>query len=85
MSMFDENWRRRRRDPFDFFGVDDEFDQMFRKMEDMMNRMFGDINSDWIKPGSSFIHGYNIHIGPDGKPRIEQFGNRPIKNSEGEH
>lgn len=86
MSMFDDDWRkRRRRDPFDFFGIDDEFDRIFREMEHMMNRMFRDFDSNWIKPGSSFIHGFNIHFGSDGKPHIEQFGNRPLKNSDGKH
>jgi len=76
--------QKRRRNPFDFFGIDDEFDRIFRDMERMMSRMFRDFDYNWIKPGSSFIHGFNIHVGPDGKPHIEQFGNRPLKKSDGE-
>ena len=84
MSMIDDEWRkRRRRDPFNFFGIDDEFDRIFREMEHMMNRMFRDFDSNWIRPGSSFIHGFNIHFGSDGKPHIDQFGHRPVKTSEG--
>ncbi|HEX08357.1 MAG TPA: Hsp20/alpha crystallin family protein [Thermoplasmatales archaeon] len=30
------------------------------------------------------VHGFKIHIGPDGKPRIEDFGNRPIRTPDGE-
>lgn len=84
MNLFgDDEDRKRRRDPFDFFGIDDEFDRIFRDMKIMMNRMFRDFDSNWIKPGSSFVHGFNIYFGSDGKPHIEQFGNRPIKNSDG--
>jgi len=54
---------RKRRDPFDFFGMDDDFEQ--------------------IQPGKSFVHGFNFRIGPDGKTKIEEFGNRPKKLDEG--
>jgi len=84
MDFFNDDGKRRRKDPFDFFGIDDEFDRIFREMEHMMNRMFRDFDANWIKPGSSFIHGFNIHVGSDGKPHIEQFGNRPLKKSDGE-
>lgn len=77
MSSFDEKWRKRRRgNPFDFFGLP--------IVTFMMNLMFRDFGSNWMKPGSSFFHGFNIHFGSDGNPHIEQFGNRPLKNSEGE-
>ncbi|MDH7517560.1 MAG: Hsp20/alpha crystallin family protein [Candidatus Thermoplasmatota archaeon] len=86
MSLFDDDagWRRRK-NPFDFFDTDDEFERISRQIEHIMNRIFREFNYNWIKPGSSFIHGFNIHIGPDGRPHIEQFGNRPLKKSDGEH
>jgi HSP20 family protein len=83
MYTFDEDRRRRRRDPFDLFGFDDEFDRMFRNMEKIWERAFRDFNFNQIEPGKSFIHGFNICIGPDGKPRIEEFGNRPKKIDKG--
>jgi HSP20 family protein len=83
MYPFDNDRNKRRRDPFDFFGFDDEFERMFRNMERMWERTFRDLNFDQIEPGKSFVHGFNIHIGPDGKPRIEEFGNRPKKIDEG--
>jgi len=79
----DFNNKKRRRTPFDFFGMDEEFDRMFREMERMMERAFRNFPSDHMLPGKSFVHGYNIHIGPDGKPHIQEFGNRPLKNPEG--
>ena len=91
MDEFDEddNHRRRRRNPFDSFGFDDDFirdlfnddrimDDVKRMTEEMM-KMFSN-----AQPGKPVVHGYSIKIGPDGKPEIEDFGNKPIKTSDGE-
>jgi HSP20 family protein len=91
MDSSDENRdkRRRRRNPFDMFGFDDEFiKDLFndeRVMEDIkrmteeMMKMFSN-----AQPGKPVVHGFKIQFGPDGKPRIEDFGNRQIKSPEGE-
>lgn len=76
--------RRRRRDPFDFFDMGEEFERMFREMERMMERTFRDFTSDRMEPGKSFVHGFNINIGPDSKPKIQEFGNRSMKTQNGE-
>jgi HSP20 family protein len=34
--------------------------------------------------GKSVVHGFKIHIGPDGKPKIEDFGNKPKQLPTGE-
>jgi len=92
MDDYDEeprDRRRRRKNPFDMFGFDDDFirdmlsderimDDIKRMTEEMM-KMFNN-----AQPGKSVVHGYKIHVGPDGKPRIEDFGNRPIKSPSGE-
>ena len=83
MYPFDNDRKRRSRDPLDFFGFDDDFERLFRNMERMWERAFKNFNFDEIEPGKSFVHGYNIRIGPDGKPRIEEFGNRPKRIDEG--
>ena len=81
--------RRRRKNPFDSFGFDDDFirdlldddrimDDIKRMTEEMM-RMYSQ-----AQPGKPFVHGFKIHVGPDGKPKIEDFGNRPIKSADGE-
>jgi HSP20 family protein len=86
MATFDEDWRKKRnRNPFDFFGNDDEFESIFRQMERMWERAFQDFSFDKIEPGKSFIHGYSINIGPDGKPKIQEFGHRPHKTVDGDH
>ena len=85
----DRDKRRRRRNPFDFFGIDDDFikdllddervmDDLRRMTEEMM-RMFST-----AQPGKPFVHGFKIQYGPDGKPKIEDFGNKPIKTPAGE-
>ena len=81
--------RRRRRNPVDPFGFDDEFirdllnddrvmDDIRRMAEEMM-KMF-----TTAQPGKPFVHGFKIQLGPDGKPKIEDFGNKPIKSPNGE-
>jgi len=81
--------RRRRRNPFDAFGFDDDFirdllddDRLMddiRRMAEEMMKMF-----TTAQPGKPFVHGFKIQYGPDGKPKIEDFGNKSIKSPEGE-
>ena len=72
-------WRRR---PF-FTGFFDEFDRM---IEEMFERAFSEIPKDLIRekklPDGSkirevgpIVYGYSMTIGPDGKPKIQEFGN----------
>ena len=84
MYPFDDWNTRRRRDPFDFFGMDDEFDRMMKDMERMMERMFGGLSIDSLEPGKTYVRGFNIRVGPDGKPIVQEFGNHRLKSSEGE-
>ena len=72
----------RDRNPFDIFRNENEFNRIFNAIERMMKKSFKDIPTS-IKPGSSFIRGFNVHIGPDGEPIIEEFGNFPKKISDG--
>ena len=80
---------KRKRDPFDFFGFDDDFfddilndDRIredIRRMAEEMAKMFST-----AQPGKPVVHGFKIQFGPDGRPRIEDFGNRSIRSSKGE-
>jgi len=85
----DKDKRRKRRNPFDMFGFDDDFirdlfndervmDDIKRMTEEMM-KMFSN-----AQPGKPVVHGFKINFGPDGKPHIEDFGNRQIKSPDGE-
>ena len=79
----DDDRDKRRRNPFDFIGDDEFFRDILnddsimediRKMVEEMTKMFTN-----AKPGKSVVHGYKIHFGQDGKPHIENFGNRSTR------
>ncbi len=90
-EYFPEWFRRRmRRSPYFrswFFG---DIDEMFRDIEEMMEREFKELTEripkDYVRErklpdGSTvrewgpFVYGYSMTIGPDGKPKIRKFGN----------
>jgi len=84
-----DRWWRRRFPSFRrfFFG---DFEDIFREMEEMMEREFKEFSrkvpKDLIRerelPDGTrvhewgpFVYGYSITIGPDGRPQIREFGN----------
>ncbi len=70
--MNDDERKRRKPWSFDpFFDMDREFDRMHRMMDEMM-RMMTDENFHQEKP---FVYGFTLRKGPDGEPRMEEFGN----------
>jgi HSP20 family protein len=92
-----ENHDKRKRNPNDpFRGDDDIFKDIFndnrirdifsddkimddiKKMAEEMMKMFSN-----AQPGKPVVHGYKIMFGPDGKPQMEDFGNKTIKTPEG--
>ena len=87
MDPFDKD-RKRRKNPFDYFGFDDDFikdmfndDRImddFRKMTEEMMKMLSN-----AQPGKPVVHGFKVQFDPDGKPSIEGFGNRSIKSPNG--
>ena len=83
-------WFRRRRWPFFFGGSFRDIDEVFREMEEMMEREFGELSkraprelirertlSDGtkVKQWGPFVYGYSVTVGPDGKPQVREFGN----------
>jgi HSP20 family protein len=82
--------KRKKRNPFFgnwFFG---DVEDMMREMEEMMERNFEqfrtripeDLKRERKLPDGStipewgpFVYGYSMTIGPDGKPKIREFGN----------
>ena len=58
---------------------DDSVMEDIRRMAEEMMKMFST-----AQPGKPFVHGFKIQYGPDGKPKIEDFGNKPIKSPKGE-
>jgi HSP20 family protein len=87
-SNEDKNKRRRRRNPFDDFGIDDDFIKDFfndDRIREDMQRMTEELMKMLTnaQPGKPVMHGFKVQFGPDGKPRIEDFGNRSIKSPDG--
>lgn len=75
--MSDRWWRhkkKRRRNRW-FSDVFDEFDRIEYMMDEMMHQAFEPYttrrNSDKAK---SYVYGFTIKTGPDGKPIIKQYG-----------
>jgi len=83
------DWPRRffgvgRRGFFDdmFRGFDEMRRQMEREFEDIEKRIPKDLIREYTTPGGGkvrelgpMIYGYSMTVGPDGKPRIREFGN----------
>lgn len=85
--MDDWWYRRRRRNPF-FEDFEDIFYDLFEDIERMLRRFsrmipgelapdrLDELMREWEKRGfKPFVYGFEIRIGPDGKPIIREFGN----------
>ena len=69
---------KRRRFPFGFGLFDDDFSSdLFEEIERMMKEMQG-IEPTGRGKGRSFVWGFNAKMDPEGKWRVEEFGNKPI-------
>jgi HSP20 family protein len=95
-SEDDAEWYRKRRSPFFRDWGFDDVDKIFEEMEKMMEEEFKDFASrvpkDYVRErklpdGSTarefgpFVYGYSMKVGPDGKPKIREFGNvKPRRN-----
>jgi HSP20 family protein len=77
-------------DPFEYlFG---DLERMQKAMDEMMKSSFGQsfmgedmfrkLKDMKIEPGKPAVYGFSMTVGPDGKPKFEQFGN--VKPSEKE-
>ena len=82
----DETRRRIRRWFGDFLP-----EEMFRQIEEMMDRMMSEMNEGTLfdneafeemlrnpEGTSPFLFGFSMKVGPDGKPIIQRFGNPPM-------
>ncbi len=61
-------------DPTEFHRI---FDEMQRGLQDAMKNMGDD-------PSKGFMAGFNVRMGPDGKPQFSSFGNKPKVNVGGD-
>jgi len=84
-------WSRwfKRRQPF-FRGSLWDIDETFKEMEEMMAKEFEDLSKrapedllrertlpdgTKVKSWGPFVYGYSVTVGPDGKPKVREFGN----------
>lgn len=66
------------RDPWGFSNkIFEEMDKEFSNAEDMLTRLFRTVRESGTEISESFpyYYGYQITVGPDGKPHIREFGN----------
>ena len=67
-----------------------DIDEAFREMEEMMEKEFEDLSKrapedlirertlpdgTKVKSWGPFVYGYSVTVGPDGKPKVREFGN----------
>jgi HSP20 family protein len=82
-------WSKKRRWPF-FGGGLWDIDETFREMEEMMAKEFEELSKrapkdllrertlpdgTKVKSWGPFVYGYSVTVGPDGKPKVREFGN----------
>ena len=55
----------------------EQIDKEFSDAEDMLNRMFKTVSETGIAGSKTqpYFYGYQITVGPEGKPHIREFGN----------
>ncbi len=61
-------------------GIDpSEFQKLFDEMQRNLQEAFKNMGQD---PSKGFVAGFNVRMGPDGKPQFSSFGNKPTVRRE---
>src|SRR5438034_5346454 len=65
------------RNPWIGGSIFEELDREFAEAEDMLGRMFRTVREIGSSSTSEYpyYYGYHVTVGPDGRPRIREFGN----------
>ena len=90
--------KRMKRSPFFQSWLFGDIEEIMKEMEEMMQREFKDFKTKVpkdlvrerklpdgtkIQEWGPFVYGYSMTLGPDGKPKIRQFGNvKPTRKPE---
>lgn len=62
-------------------GIDPaEFPRLAENMQRSLQDAFRNIGQE---PGKSFVSGFSVRVGPDGKPQFSSFGNKPAEVGDG--
>lgn len=67
-----------RKERWSFEKMFEEFDKEFEEAEREMKRMFEafrDMQASGTAVAGPFYYGYSMTVGPDGKPKVQEFGN----------
>jgi len=78
--MSDRWWEKRRKERHRWFDVFHEFGRVEEMMDEMMRQAFSSFRSPFeatkkSRQFSPHVYGFSITIGPDGRPKIREFGN----------
>jgi HSP20 family protein len=87
----EDRWSRWSKKGWPFFrGGLWDIDEAFKEMEEMMAKEFEDLSKrapktlirertlpdgTKVKSWGPFVYGYSVTVGPDGKPKVREFGN----------
>lgn len=66
------------KEPFSFRRLFDDLDREFATAEEMLNRMVRTVREGDIQPlkgNFPYYYGYQITVGPNGRPLVKEFGN----------
>ena len=66
------------KEQINFRKIFDNLDREFSTAEEMLSRIFRTIREGDAQPlgnNSPYYYGYQISVGPDGKPHVREFGN----------
>lgn len=64
---------RRFRDIFDMF--DQMFEDFEKEFEEMERQFMRGFDKGEVKEYGPYVYGFRVTVGPDGKPKVEEFGN----------
>lgn len=73
MDMFDDRKKRRNG------SFDEDFENLFRQIMKMWENKLRNFSFDQLEPGKPYVYGFDLQVGHDGKPTINEFGNHPDK------
>ncbi len=73
-----DDWRDDFYDMFDEFGFD--FDRWNERVMKMWDRLLKDPEANTYGP---YVYGFTYKMGPDGRPKFEEFGNVPHMGAPG--
>lgn len=84
MDSFSRDKDKHKRNPSDFFELDDEdFERIFKEIRWIIERAYR-CPFNRKESGKPFVHNIIIRIGPNGKPKIQELRNCPLKKQTGE-